>query len=126
MNFIIKKGVTFIFIVVVLFFVGYVCQLYKHTFTKLSRDAKMNIVKNPSALYLLSPFLFWIASRAFLYKNANGPLSQNVKNLFNDLNEPNRFKNIVPFSSLLVIVISSLGWIGIVSLCTKLGRISGC
>lgn len=108
MNFIIKKGVTFIFIVVVLFFVGYVCQLYKHTFTKLSRDAKMNIVKNPSALYLLSPFLFWIASRAFLYKNANGPLSQNVKNLFNDLNEPNRFKNIVPFSSLLVIVISSL------------------
>jgi H+/Cl- antiporter ClcA len=108
MNFIIKKGITFIFIVVVLFFIGYVCKLYKHTFTKLSRDAKKNIVKNPSALYLLSPLLFWIASRAFLFKNANGPLTQNVKNLFDYLNEPNAFKKIVPFSSLLVMIISSL------------------
>ena len=108
MNLIFKRGFTFVFIVVTLFFIGYICQLYKHTFIKLSLDAKLNIVKNPSVLYLLSPLFFWIASRTFLFKNANGPLMNNVYTLFKNLNEPNAFKKIVPFSSLLAAVASSL------------------
>ncbi len=108
MNLIIKRGFTFIFIIVTLFFIGYICQLYKHTFVNLSLDAKLNIVKNPSVLYLLSPLFFWIASRTFLFKNANGQLMNNINNIFNNLNEPNIFKKIVPFSSLLAIVASSL------------------
>ena len=108
MNLIIKRGFTFIFIIVTLFFIGYICQLYKHTFVNLSLDAKLNIVKNPSVLYLLSPLFFWIASRTFLFKNANGQLMNNINNIFKNLNEPNIFKKIVPFSSLLAIVASSL------------------
>jgi H+/Cl- antiporter ClcA len=108
MNLIFKRVFTFIFIVFTLFFIGYVCQFYKHTFTKLSLDAKLNIVKNPSSLYLLSPFFFWIASRTFLFKNANGPLMNNVYTLFKNLNEPNTFKKIIPFPSLLAAVASSL------------------
>lgn len=108
MNLIIKRGFTFIFIIITLFFIGYICQLYKHTFVNLSLDAKLNIVKNPSVLYLLSPLFFWIASRTFLFKNANGPLMNNINNIFKNLNEPNIFKKIVPFSSLLAIITSSL------------------
>lgn len=108
MNLIIKRGFTFIFIIVTLFFIGYICQLYKHTFVNLSLASKLNIVKNPSVLYLLSPLFFWIASRTFLFKNANGPLMNNMNNIFKNLNEPNIFKKIVPFSSLLAIVVSSL------------------
>lgn len=108
MNLIIKRGFTFIFIIVTLFFIGYICQLYKHTFVNLSLDAKLNIVKNPSVLYLSSPLFFWIASRTFLFKNANGPLMNNINNIFKNFNEPNIFKKIVPFSSLLAIIASSL------------------
>ena len=108
MNLIIKRGLTLIFIIGTLFFIGYICQLYRLTFVNLSLDAKLNIVKNPSVLYLLSPFFFWIASRAFLFKNANGPLMNNINNLFKNLNEPNMFKKIVPFTSLLAVVASSL------------------
>jgi H+/Cl- antiporter ClcA len=74
----------------------------------LSLASKLNIVKNPSVLYLLSPLFFWIASRTFLFKNANGQLMNNINNIFNNLNEPNIFKKIVPFSSLLAIIASSL------------------
>ena len=108
MNLIIKRGFTFVFIVITLFFIGYICKFYKHTFLNLALASKRNIVKNPSALYLLSPLFFWIASRTFLFKNANGPLMNNIYNLFKNLNEPNIFKKIVPFSSLLAIVASSL------------------
>ena len=108
MNLIIKRGFTFIFIIVTLFFIGYICKLYRLTFLNLSLDAKLNIVKNPSVLYLLSPLFFWIASRAFLFKNANGPLMNSINNLFKNLNEPNMFKKLVPFSSLLAVVASSL------------------
>ena len=108
MNLIIKRGLTLIFIIGTLFFIGYICQLYRLTFVNLSLDAKLNIVKNPSVLYLLSPLFFWIASRAFLFKNANGPLMNNINNLFKNLNEPNMFKKIVPFTSLLAVVASSL------------------
>ena len=108
MNLIIKRGLTLIFIIGTLFFIGYICQLYRLTFLNLSLDAKLNIVKNPSVLYLLSPLFFWIASRAFLFKNANGPLMNSINNLFKNLNEPNMFKKLVPFSSLLAVVASSL------------------
>ena len=108
MNLIIKRGLTLIFIIVALFFIGYICKLYRLTFSNLSLDAKLNIVKNPSVLYLLSPLFFWIASRAFLFKNANGPLMNNINNLFKNLNEPNMFKKIVPFTSLLAVIASSL------------------
>jgi H+/Cl- antiporter ClcA len=108
MNLIIKRGFTFIFIVITLFFIGYICKFYKHTFLNLALASKLNIVKNPSTLYLLAPLFFWIASRTFLFKNANGPLMNNINNLFNNLNEPNMFKKIVPFSSLLAIITSSL------------------
>ena len=108
MNLIIKRGFTLIFIIVALFFIGYVCKLYRLTFLNLSLDAKLNIVKNPSVLYLLSPLFFWIASRAFLFKNANGPLMNNINNLFKNLNEPNMFKKLVPFTSLLAVIASSL------------------
>ena len=108
MNLIIKRGFTLIFIIVALFFIGYICKLYRLTFSNLSLDAKLNIVKNPSVLYLLSPLFFWIASRAFLFKNANGPLMNNINNLFKNLNEPNMFKKIVPFTSLLAVIASSL------------------
>jgi len=108
MNLLFKRGFTFVFIVITLFFIGYVCQFYKHTFAKLSSDAKLNILKKPSALYLLSPFFFWIASRTFLFKNANGPLMNSVNSLFKNLNEPNTFKKLVPFTSLLAVVASSL------------------
>ena len=111
MNLIIKRCFTFIFIIITLFFIGYICQLYKHTFVNLSLDAKLNIVKNPSVLYLLSPLFFWIASRTFLFKNANGPLMNNINNIFKNFNEPNIFEKIVPFSSLLAIVVSSLATI---------------
>ena len=108
MNLIIKRCFTFIFIIITLFFIGYICQLYKHTFANLSLDAKLKTVKNPSILYLLSPLFFWIASRTFLFKNANGPLMNNINNIFKNFNEPNIFKKIVPFSSLLAIIASSL------------------
>ena len=108
MNLIIKRGFTLIFIIVALFCIGYICQLYRLTFSNLSLDAKLNIVKNPSVLYLLSPLFFWIASRAFLFKNANGPLMNNINNLFKNLNEPNMFKKILPFTSLLAVIASSL------------------
>ena len=108
MNLIIKRGFTFIFIIITLFFIGYICQLYKLIFANLSLDAKLKTVKNPSILYLLSPLFFWIASRTFLFKNANGPLMNNIHNLFKNLNEPNMFEKIIPFSSLLAIIASSL------------------
>jgi len=108
MNLIFKRGLTFIFIVITLFFIGHVCQLYKYTFSNLLLNAKLNIVKKPSALYLLSPLFFWMASRTFLLKNANGPLMNNINNLFKNLNEPTMFKKIVPFSSLLAAIASSL------------------
>ena len=111
MNLFIKRGFTFIFIIVALFFIGYICRLYRLTFVSLSLESKLNIVKNPSVLYLLSPLFFWIASRTFLFKNANGPLMNNINNIFKNFNEPNIFEKIVPFSSLLAIVVSSLATI---------------
>lgn len=108
MKIIFKRIITFLFILIVLYFVGYICQLYKNAFTNLSLDAKLNIVKKPSMLYLLSPLFFWIASRTFLFKNANGPLMSHINDIFKNVNEPSFFKKTIPFTSLLSIIASSM------------------
>ena len=105
---IIKIFVTFIFLIVSLYCIGYICILYRDAFTNLSLEAKMNIFKNPKAMYLLTPLLFWVASRSFLFKNANGPLNSNIHNLFKNVHVPAYFKTVFPFSSILAIIASSL------------------
>jgi H+/Cl- antiporter ClcA len=105
---IIKNFVTFIFLIVSLYCIGYICILYRDAFTNLSLEAKMNIFKNPKAMYLLTPLLFWVASRSFLFKNANGPLNSNIHNLFKNVHVPTYFKTVFPFSSILAIIASSL------------------
>lgn len=105
---IIKNFVTFIFLIVSLYCIGYICILYRDAFTNLSLEAKMNIFKNPKVMYLLTPLLFWVASRSFLFKNANGPLNSNIHNLFKNIHVPTYFKTVFPFSSILAIIASSL------------------
>ena len=104
----IKSAITFIFIVITLYCIGYICILYKHAFLNLSIEAKLNIFKNSRVMYLLTPLLFWVASRTFLFKNANGPLYSNIHNLFKNLDYPKYFKKDFPFNSLLAIVAGSL------------------
>jgi H+/Cl- antiporter ClcA len=105
---IIKNFVTFIFLVVALYSIGFICILYRDAFTNLSLEAKMNIFKNPKAMYLLTPLLFWVASRSFLFKHANGPMNSNIHNLFKNVNFPNYFKTDFPFTSILALISSSL------------------
>ena len=104
----IRNIITFIFFIIVLYCIGYICILYQDAFTNLSLDAKINIFKNPKIMYLLTPLLFWIASRSFLFKNANGPLNSNIHNLFKNSDFPNYFKSLFPFTSILAIIASSL------------------
>ena len=105
---IIRNIITLIFFVIALYCIGYICILYRDAFTNLSLDAKMNIFKNPKIMYLLTPLLFWIASKSFLFKNANGPLNANIHNLFKNADFPNYFKTLFPFTSILAIIVSSL------------------
>ena len=63
---------------------------------------------NPKMFYFITPIFFWLASKSFLFKNANGPLMSHVKSLFNNLDKPDFFKKVVPFTSLVALVISSL------------------
>ena len=105
---IIKNFVTFIFLIVSLYCIGYICILYRDAFTNLSLESKTNIFKNPKVMYLLTPLLFWVASRSFLFKNANGPLNSNIHNLFKNIHVPTYFKTVFPFSSILAIIASSL------------------
>lgn len=105
---IIKHLITVIFLIIVLYSVGFICILYRDAFVNLSLEAKMNIFKNSKIMYLLTPLLFWIASRSFLFKHANGPLNSNIYNLFNNVDFPNYFKTDFPFTSILAIIASSL------------------
>lgn len=105
---IIRKIITLIFLIIALYFIGFICILYRDAFTNLSLEAKMNIFKNPKIMYLLTPLLFWVASRSFLFKNANGPLNSNIHNLFKNVEFPNYFKNDFPFTSILAVIASSL------------------
>ena len=103
---IIKNFVTVLFLIIALYCIGIICILYQDAFTNLSLDAKMNSFKNPRAMFLLTPLLFWVASRSFLFKNANGPLNSNIHNLFKNVDFPNYFKTDFPFSSILAIIAS--------------------
>lgn len=105
---IIKNFVTVLFLIIALYCIGFICILYQDAFTNLSLDAKMNSFKNPRAMFLLTPLLFWVASRSFLFKNANGPLNSNIHNLFKNVDFPNYFKTDFPFSSILALIASSL------------------
>ena len=105
---IIKNFVTVLFLIIALYCIGIICILYRDAFTNLSLDAKMNSFKNPRAMFLLTPLLFWVASRSFLFKNANGPLNSNIHNLFKNVDFPNYFKTDFPFTSILALIASSL------------------
>jgi H+/Cl- antiporter ClcA len=105
---VIKNFVTFIFIIIALYCIGFICLLYRDAFTNLSLEAKLNIFKNPKTMYLLTPLLFWVASRSFLFKHANGPLNSNINNLFKNIDFPNYFKKDFPFASIIALISSSL------------------
>lgn len=105
---ILRNIITFLFLIITLYCIGYICILYQDAFTNLSNEAKLNIFTNPKSMYLLTPLLFWVASRSFLFKHANGPLNSNINNLFKNIEFPNYFKNDFPFTSLLALVSSSL------------------
>jgi H+/Cl- antiporter ClcA len=105
---IIRNVVTFLFLIITLYCIGYICILYRDAFTNLSNEAKLNIFTNPKSMYLLTPLLFWVASRSFLFKNANGPLNSNIHNLFKNIDFPNYFKKEFPFTSILALISSSL------------------
>jgi H+/Cl- antiporter ClcA len=59
-------------------------------------------------MYLLTPLLFWVASRSFLFKHANGPLNSNINNLFKNIDFPNYFKKDFPFASIIALISSNL------------------
>ena len=88
--------------------IGYVLKLYE----KANKDMTTNAISlsnnNPKMFYIITPILFWVASHAFLFKNANGPLMLHIKILFDNLNIPNLFKLVVPFTSLVMIVLGNL------------------
>jgi H+/Cl- antiporter ClcA len=104
----IKNLTTVLFLIIALYSIGFICILYRDAFENVSLDAKMNIFKNPKTMYLLTPLLFWVASRSFLFKHANGPLNSNIHNLFKNADLPNYFKTDFPFTSILAVVASSL------------------
>jgi len=88
--------------------IGYVLKLYE----KVNKDMTSNAISlsntNPKMFYIITPILFWVASHAFLFKNANGPLMLHIKILFDNLKFPNLFKSIVPMMSLVMIVLGNL------------------
>lgn len=104
----IKNIITVFFLIIALYFVGFICILYRHAFSNASIEVKMNILKNSKTMYLLTPLLFWVASRSFLFKHANGPLNSNIHNLFKNIDYPNYFKTDFPFTSILAVIASSL------------------
>lgn len=106
--YIIKNIITVLFLIIALYLIGFICILYRDAFVNLSLEAKMNIFKNSKTMYLLTPLLFWVASRSFLFKHANGPLNSNIYNLFENVDFPNYFKTDFPFTSILAIIASSL------------------
>jgi H+/Cl- antiporter ClcA len=106
--YIIKNIITVLFLIIALYLIGFICILYRDAFVNLSLEAKMNIFKNSKTMYLLTPLLFWVASRSFLFKHANGPLNSNIYNLFENVDFPDYFKTDFPFTSILAIIASSL------------------
>jgi len=99
---------SIIFIIITLCIIGYIYKVYETTYEQFSLNATTKAETNPKIFYVLSPIFFWIASNAFLFKNANGPLMSRIKSLFYNLNEPAKFKTLIPLASLFALVISSL------------------
>jgi H+/Cl- antiporter ClcA len=84
--------------------IGYILKLYE----KVNKNMTLNAISlsnnNPKMFYIITPILFWVASQAFLFKNANGPLMLHIKTLFDNLKKPNLFKSVVPMTSLVMLV----------------------
>ena len=99
---------SILLIVVILYIIGYICKIYEKTNDDLSLYVLSISDINPKLFYFITPLFFWLASKSFLFKNANGPLMSHVKSLFYNLDKPDFFKKVVPFTSLLALVISSL------------------
>ena len=97
-----------LFIVILLCIIGYVSNLYEKINTKFEINALSFANNNPSIFYIITPILFWIASHAFMFKNANGPLMLHIKTLFENLKNPILYKSLVPFTSLIMLVLGNL------------------
>ena len=97
-----------LFIIVILYVIGYICKIYEKINNSLSLDVLSTAETNPKIFYFVTPIFFWLASKSFLFKNANGPLMSYIKSLFYNLDKPDFFKKVVPFTSLIALVISSL------------------
>lgn len=78
---------SILFVIVTLCITGYICKTYEKINDKLSLDAVSNSDMNPKIFYFITP-IFLASIRAFLFKNANGPLMLHVKSLFYKLDKP--------------------------------------
>lgn len=97
-----------LFAIVILCVTGYICKIYE----KITNDLSLHVLSiaeiNSKMFYFITPIFFWLASRTFLFKNANGPLLVHVKSLFFNLDKPDFFKKVVPFTSLVALATGSL------------------
>ena len=100
--------INILFSVGFLCIIGYVLKLYEEVNKDMTTNAISLSKNNPKIFYIITPILFWVASQAFLFKNANGPLMLHIKTLFDNLNIPNLFKSVVPFTSLVMLVLGNL------------------
>ena len=97
-----------LFAILILSVTGYICKIYEKTTNDLSLHVLSIAEINSKMFYFITPIFFWLASKSFLFKNANGPLLSHVKSLFNNLDKPDFFKKVVPFTSLVALATSSL------------------
>ena len=100
--------INILFSVGFLCIIGYVLKLYEEVNKDMTTNAISLSKNNPKMFYIITPILFWVASQAFLFKNANGPLMLHIKTIFDNLNIPNLFKSVVPFTSLVMLVLGNL------------------
>lgn len=99
---------SILLIVIVLYTIGYISNIYDDVNIKLSLKTLSIAELKPAMFYFLTPLFFWMSSKSFLFKNANGPLMSHIKSLFYNMNDPGFFKKLVPVTSLIALVISSL------------------
>ena len=99
---------SILLVIVILCIIGYISKIYDDVNVNLSLKTLSIADVNPAVFYLLTPLFFWMSSKSFLFKNANGPLLSHIKSLFYNMNEPGFFKKLVPVTSLIALVISSL------------------
>ena len=68
-----------LFAIVILCVTGYICKIYEKTTNDLSLHVLSNAEINSKIFYFITPIFFWLASKSFVFKNANGPLLSHVK-----------------------------------------------